>query len=105
MIDSTPWVTRRHRGPRAEPVPLTAEQREQVEAVIRPAKAEARIVRRGQALLLLADGVSADDVAAIMHVNVKTAWEWKKRFKTAADPVAALADAPRSGRPRALSRK
>lgn len=105
MIDSTPWVTRPHRGPRAKALVLTPEQREQVELAIRPAKAEVRIVRRGQALLLFADGVSADDVAKILHVNEKTAWEWKRRFKTAADPVAALADAPRSGRPRALSRK
>ena len=62
-------------------------------------------MRRGEALLLFADGVSADDVATILHVDVRTAWEWKKRFKTATDPITALADAPRSGRPRALSRK
>jgi transposase len=74
-----------------------------VENAIRPAKTEKRIALRGQALLLMADGVGPNDVARILGVNSRTAWDWKKRFVAAEDPVKALADAPRSGRPRSLS--
>lgn len=104
MIDASPWVDRPHRGPRAEAFALTEEERLGVENAIRPAKTEKRIAVRGQALLLMADGVSAEDVAQILGVHPRTAWKWKQRFAAADDLVAALADAPRSGRPRSLSR-
>jgi hypothetical protein len=44
MIDPEPWVTRAHRGPRSTRLPLSQEYREAVEAAIRPATAEKRIV-------------------------------------------------------------
>jgi len=104
MIDATPWVDRPHPGPRAEVLPLTRAQRSAIEAAIRPAKAEKRIVLRGEAVLLMAQGVGPNDVARILGVHPRTAWEWKKRFVGAEDMVAKLADAPRSGRPATLSR-
>jgi transposase-like protein len=104
MINPEPWVTRPHPGPRAKPLPLTREQREAVEAAIRPAKAERWVVVRGQALLLMAEGVSQGDVARALGVHSRTAQKWRKRFLEAKDPVATLADAPRSGRPPSLSR-
>ena len=105
MIDPRPWVTRPHRGPRATPLPLSPEHREAVEAAIRPATAEKRIVLRGMALLAMADGLSIVDTAKALHVNDRTVRRWRKRFKDAQDSVAALADAPRSGRPPSLSRQ
>lgn len=104
MIDSEPWIARPHPGPRAKPFPLTREQREAVEAAIRPAKAEKRVVRRGEALLLMADGVSQHDVARALGVHERTAEKWRRRFLASENPVLALADAPRSGRPISLFR-
>ena len=104
MIDPEPWVARAHPGPRAQPLPLTHSQRERVEAAIRPATAEKRVVQRGQALLLMAAGVSQHDVARALGVHSRTAEKWRQRFLSADDPSDTLADAPRSGRPPSLSR-
>src|SRR5580698_2283563 len=104
MIDPEPWVSRPHPGPRAKPLPLGAEQRAAVEAAIRPATAEQRVVRRGQALLLMAEGMSMRDTARALGLNHRTVRRWRKRFIEADDVVAKLADAPRSGRPPSLSR-
>ena len=48
MIEATPWQGRSHPGPRAMPLSLSLEQREQFEAALRPAKAEKRKVLRAQ---------------------------------------------------------
>jgi transposase-like protein len=104
MIDPEPWVSRRHRGPRGIALALGAEERAAIEEAIRPAKAEQRVVRRGQAALLMASGVSVRDTARAVGVDARTVGRWRKRFAEADDPVAKLADAPRSGRPPSLSR-
>jgi transposase-like protein len=104
MINPEPWLSRQHRGPRATPWPLAPDRRKAVEALIRPAKAEKRIVQRGLALLAMADGLSILETAEALHVNPRTVRRWRSRFRRAQDPVAALADAPRTGRPRTLSR-
>src|SRR4051812_9912441 len=103
MIDPTPWARRPHPGPRAVPLALSPDQRVDLEAAMRPEKAERRIVTRAQAALLLADGVPTSDVAKILGVHLRTVEKWRVRF-SCADPVKKLADAPRSGRPRTLSR-
>src|SRR5258708_17412641 len=103
MVNPEPWVMRPHPGPRAQPLPLTPEQREAVEAAIRPAKAEQRVVLRGQALLLMAAGVSQGDAARALGVHARTVQKWRQRFLHTDDPVSKLADAPRSGRPISLS--
>jgi hypothetical protein len=74
-----------------------------VEAAIRPATAEKRVVKRGEALLLMASGVSVRDTAHAVGVDERTAFEWRQRFSTTDDPVSKLVDAPRSGRPPSLS--
>jgi hypothetical protein len=61
-----------HPGPRAKPFPLTPEQREAVEAALRPAKTEVRIARRAQALLLMAESVGRGDIAMLVGVHVRT---------------------------------
>ena len=99
MIDPQPWVNRPHPGPRAKRLPITPEQREAVEAALRPGKTEQRIAKRAQALLLMAEGVCNGDIAMLVGVHVRTVEKWKARFTGTDDPVARLADAPRSGRP------
>src|SRR6185436_7048376 len=104
MLDSSLWANRPHFGRPTVPVPLSQAQREEVEAAIRPDKAEKRVLRRGQALLLMADGVPAVDIAKLLGVHLRTVLKWKKKRFTCDDPAKKLTDAPRSGRPPSLSR-
>ena len=85
-------------------MPMSCEVAEQVKAAVRPSKAEKRVVLRGQAALLMSQGVSIRDTAKALGVNDRTVRRWRQRFLQTGDIIAALADAPRSGRPRALSR-
>ena len=105
MIDSARWVDRPHPGPRAERLALTPEQREEVEALLRKGTTDLRVARRAQALLLMADGVGAGDIAGLVGVHERTVFDWRSHFKKAANPLDALTDAPRSGRPPSLSRR
>jgi transposase len=82
---------------------MSCEVAERVKAALRPSKAEKRVVLRGQAALLMSQGVSIRDTAKMLGVNDRTVRRWRQRFLRTGDIVAALADAPRSGRPRALS--
>jgi transposase len=86
------------------PLELSAEQRMDLEAALRPEKAEQRIVRRVHAVLFMAAGIPASDIAKVLGVHPRTVERWRERF-SCADPVAKLADAPRSGRPPSLSRE
>lgn len=104
MIDPTPWANRPHAGRPTVPLKLSPAQRADIEMAIRPEKAERRIVVRGQAVLLMADGVPACDIAMVLGVAERSVFRWRKRF--ACDhPEEKLADAPRSGRPPSLSRR
>jgi FixJ family two-component response regulator len=92
-----------HAGRPTRPLALTAEQRAAVEAALRPATAEQRVVRRARAVLLMAEGYTAAQVALRVGVHARTVEKWRARFDRA-DPAARLADAPRSGRPRSFVR-
>jgi transposase len=82
---------------------LTQEQRAEVEALLRRATVEKRIYLRGRALLMMADAVPANRVAWELRIHERTAERWRRRFREG-DPLKALADAPRPGRPHSLSR-
>ena len=86
------------------PLPLSRADRAKLEAAIRPATAEKRIVRRAEAALLLADGVSVRDTGKALGADARTVGRWRRRFLEAESIEAALADAPRSGRRLSLSR-
>ena len=103
MIDYGALARRAHGGRPTVPIALSAEERARIEAAMRPAKAEQRIVRRAQALLMMADGVPGTDIARLLGVHVATVQEWRRRFDCE-NPADKLADAPRSGRPPSLSR-
>ena len=90
-------------GPPTIPIALTAEQRQQVAAMLRRGKLEKRVYLRARALLMMADGVPANRIAWELGVHERTAESWRQRFQRS-DPVQMLADASRSGRPRSLSR-
>jgi transposase len=106
MQEVMSWKTTTERtpcGPPTVPIALTAEQRLQVEALLRRGKVEKRVYLRGRALLMMADGAPTNRVAWELRVHERTAERWRQRFRRG-DPVQLLADALRSGRPRALSR-
>lgn len=103
MIDYSGVAGRTHVGRRTVPLVLSAEERVRIEDALRPAKAEQRLVRRAQALLMMTEAVPAPDIARLIGVHVRTVEAWRKRFDCD-NPSARLADAPRSGRPPSLSR-
>jgi hypothetical protein len=102
MIDYGAVAGRAHGGRPTIPLVLSAEERTRIEETLRPAKAEQRIVRRAQAVLMMADAVPAIDIARLLGVHVRTVEEWRRRFDCET-PSDRLADAPRSGRPPSLS--
>ena len=97
-------VDRRRGGSPTVPVSLTREQRARVETELRRGTIEKRVYLRAQALLMMADGMPANRIAWALHVHERTAEKWRRRFRHD-DPLAMLADAPRTGRPHSLSRK
>ncbi len=101
MLDTSRWAHRSHRGPKTEPIVLTADQRAEVEAVLRQPSTPHGVARRAQALLLFADAVAACDVARALGVDDRTVFKWRARFR-GANPVSRLTDAPRPGRPVSL---
>jgi hypothetical protein len=84
------------------PLAFAPEERERAKAVLRVSKMEQRVAVRAQALLMMADGVAAADVATLLGVNERTVFCWRRRFVCALLSEK-LADAPRSGRPPSLS--
>ena len=87
------------------PIELQPEDRAALEAALRPATVEKRMLLRGQALLLMADGVPLVDIAKLLGVEDRTVRRWRNRFLAGAKALEMLADAPRSGRPPSLSPK
>src|ERR671925_611671 len=103
MIEYGARAGRAHGGRPTVAIVLSAEERARVEAAMRPAKAEQRVVRRAQAVLMMADGLPGTDIARLLGVDVATVQKWRRRFDCE-NPADKLADAPRSGRPPSLSR-
>lgn len=59
---------------------------------------EVRLFQRVQAVLWVAQGDTISEVAELLGVSVQSVYNWLQRY-LASHQVAALADAPRSGRP------
>lgn len=59
---------------------------------------DARLLQRVQAVLWVAQGDPSSEVAELTGVSGQTIYNWLQRY-LACHPVAAWADAPRSGRP------
>lgn len=95
---------RRRGGLPTVPVLLTPEQRAEVEAMLRQTTVERRVYLRGHALLMMADGVAANQIAWRLNVHERTPEKWRRRFRDG-DPIEMLKDAPRAGRPVSLSRR
>ena len=76
---------------------LSAEERSVLEKNVRGARTEQRLAFRSRIVLLAADGMGTNAIAAQLQTNPATVSKWRLRF--ARKGLAGLADAPRSGAP------
>jgi transposase len=91
---------RRHDRPHG--VRLSGADLKRLAAALETAR-EARVYRRGEALLLVAEGQTVAEAARRCHVDRSSVHRWLRRYGARRDATA-LADRPRSGRPRQSSR-
>ena len=83
-----------------EPIVLSEEEREQLEAIQRSRSMPAGIVRRAKIILYSADGLPNAEIAERLGVSPFTVGTWRKRFL--AHRIQGLHDELRPGRPRSL---
>src|SRR3954471_17459684 len=81
---------------------LSGADRKRLAAALEAAR-EARAYRRVEALLLVAEGRTVAEAARGCHVDRSSVHRWLARYGAGRDATA-LADRPRSGRPRQSSR-
>jgi transposase len=67
---------------------------------IRSSSIEAGLAERARIVMLAAEGVANTDIAERLGVSRPTVIQWRQRYES--DGVEALADRPRSGRPREI---
>jgi transposase len=75
-----------------------AEERQTLEKWVRASKTEQRLALRSEIILLAADGIATNAIAAKLNIRPTTVSQWRKRFAT--NRRAGLQDAPRSGKPK-----
>jgi transposase len=90
------------RHDRSRGVRLSGADRKRLTAALKSAR-EARVYRRVEALLLVAEGQTVAAAARRCHVDRSSVHRWLGQYGTRRD-AAALVDRPRSGRPRQGSR-
>ena len=93
-------------GPKPPPVELTAEERVELERLVRRHTAGQQLAQRARIVLLAAAGLNNCAVARAVDVDVDTVRKWRGRWRRVREvPVAELsvtarlADAPRPGTP------
>src|SRR5918911_1175849 len=86
------------RPDRCHEVRLSGADRKRLAAALEAAR-EARVYRRVEALLLVAEGQTVAEAARRCHVDRSSVHRWLGQYGARRD-AAALADRPRSGRPR-----
>ena len=87
----------------APAVTITEEQARQLQAWARGRSVEVRLAQRAQIILLAAQGMTDQAIAAELKVGRHTPSRWRQRF-LAQGPVGIERDAPRPGRKRQISR-
>lgn len=93
-------------GPKPPVVEVTAEERAELERMIRRHTTGQQLAERARLVLLMADGRNNSEAARAVGVDVDTARKWRTRWREVRDVplaergvAARLADAPRSGTP------
>lgn len=93
-------------GPKPPEIVVTKEQRRELERVVRARTTGQQLATRARIVLLAAEGLSTEEIARRLHVDVDTARQWRARWRVSAGTplgeggvAERLADAPKSGRP------
>jgi putative transposase len=93
-------------GPKPPPVEVTAEERAELERLVRRPTTGQQLAERARIVLLMAEGRNNSEVARAVGVDVDTVRKWRGRWRRVrAVPLAELrvaarlADAPRPGTP------
>ena len=81
----------------APPVALDAEQRSELERIVRAVSSEVRMVERARIVLSCAEGRSVDEITQALDCSRPTVAKWRGRF--ARQGIDGLRDAPRTGAP------
>ena len=79
-------------------IELTAEERNELEAIAGRLSAPFRTVQRARMVLYAAQGLTNVEIAARLDTTPEVVAKWRRRFRS--DRVAGLLDKPRAGRPR-----
>jgi transposase len=78
-------------------IEVAAEDRLQLERIVRAASSEVRMVERARIVLCAAEGQTAEEIAAGVGCSLPTVVKWRSRYARAG--LEGLRDAPRSGAP------
>jgi hypothetical protein len=82
-------------------IDLSAQDRQELESLVRRRRAEQRMVIRALIVLAAAEGTQNALIAERLGVALNTVIKWRKRFFE--EGVAGLSERKRSGRPRTFS--
>jgi transposase len=85
---------------KAIPIALTGREREALERNVRRRNGAYALAQRSRMILLAADGLSNQDIAARAGTSAATVSLWRRRF--AEKRIAGLQEQPRGGRPRKI---
>jgi len=78
-------------------VEISAEDRRELERIVRAASSEVRLVERARIVLCAAEGKTGQEIAGEVGCSLPTVVKWRGRY--ASDGMDGLRDAPRSGAP------
>jgi transposase len=78
-------------------VDVSAEDRRELERIVRASSSEVRMVERARIVLCAAEGKTGEEIAGEVGCCLPTVVKWRGRF--ASDGMEGLRDAPRSGAP------
>jgi transposase len=81
----------------AKRIEIRAEDRAELERIVRSSTEEVRMVERAEIVLGAAEGRSAGEIGRLVGCSTNTAQKWRARYER--DGIAGLSDLPRSGKP------
>src|SRR5271167_4014038 len=81
----------------AKHIEIGAEDRAELERIVRSSTAEVRMVERAQIVLAAAEGHSAARIGRLLGCSTNTAQKWRARYEQ--DGIDGLCDLARSGKP------
>jgi putative transposase len=86
---------------KTKPIPLTTEERQELEKVSRSQKAESRIVTRARIILHSSGEKTYDEIMQLSNQSRGSVAKWRKRFLEFG--IEGLTDLPRPGKPRVIT--